>query len=386
MKKRKICCVINSRANYARIKTVLIELQRREDCELQIVVGASGLLFRYGEVAKIIKADGFEINREIYSVVEGNEPVVMAKTTGLSLLDLASTFHDLRPDVVLTIADRHETLATAIAASYMNILVAHTQGGEITGSIDESVRHACTKLSHLHFPATKAAYENIIQMGEEAQRVFLFGCPALDLVKQSDANNLEDIFTKHISSHSSLHSGNYLLVLLHADTLDHKRSGYEAQILLDAIENVGMPTIWLWPNVDSGTDLISKVLRTHRDSNPKSKISFVRNFSPEDFIVVLKNSVCVVGNSSSGIREASLTGSPSVTIGNRQSGRELSANTVMVKQFQIDAIVRAIKERVKHGKFEPSTLYGNGESGKKIAEVLCTVDLGIDKRFIRINK
>lgn len=125
--KRKVCVVINSRANYARIKSVLTELQNRKDCELQVVVGASGLLFRFGKVVEIIRNDGFNVNREVYSVVEGNEPVVMAKTTGLALIELAQVFLDLKPDIVVTIADRHETLATAIAASYMNIPVAHSR-------------------------------------------------------------------------------------------------------------------------------------------------------------------------------------------------------------------------------------------------------------------
>ena len=383
MKKRKICCVINSRANYARVKTVLAELRNREDCDLKIIVGASGLLFRYGEVARIIRADGFNVDKEIYSVIEGNEPIVMAKTTGLALLDLASTFHELKPDIVLTVADRHETLATAIAASYMNILLAHTQGGEITGSIDESVRHACTKLAHVHFPATKKAYENIIQMGEEPNRVFLVGCPSLDLVKQDVNVDIRQILTNYIGPSASFGSGNYLLVLLHANTQDYIRSGEEAQVLLNAVEEIGLPAIWLWPNVDSGTDLISKVLRTHRELNINSKISFVRNFSPEDYITVLKNSACIVGNSSSGIREASLTGTPSVTIGARQSGREVYKNVIRVDRFEKELIIEAIRNRLKHGAFEPSNLYGDGKAGVRIADKLCTLELSIEKRFVR---
>jgi UDP-hydrolysing UDP-N-acetyl-D-glucosamine 2-epimerase len=380
---KKICCVVNSRANYARIKTVLSELKNRTDCELQIIVGASGLLFRYGDVAKIMRADGFEISREIYSVVEGNEPVVMAKTTGVALLDLASTFHDLKPDIVLTVADRHETLATAIAASYMNIPVVHTQGGEITGSIDESVRHACTKLSHLHFPATKKAYENILQMGEEENRIFLVGCPALDLINQENLNSLETIIQKYMGQTEFIKTNQYLLVLLHPDTQDHTKSGEEAQALLKSVESIGMPTIWLWPNVDSGTDLISKVLRTHKERKPNSKIFFVRNFSPEDFVVVLKNASCIVGNSSSGIREASLTGTPSVTIGSRQAGRETSENVITVREFESEKIAVAIKNQLQHGKFTPNYLYGNGNAGRRIAEILCTVNIDIEKRFIR---
>ena len=125
--------------------------------ELQLIVGASALLHRFGDVRSIIESDGFPISGRVYSIVEGENPTTMAKSTGLAIIELSTMFENLQPDVVLTVADRFETLATAVAASYMNIPVAHTQGGEVTGSIDESVRHAITKLSHIHFPATKLA-------------------------------------------------------------------------------------------------------------------------------------------------------------------------------------------------------------------------------------
>ena len=383
--KRKVCVVINSRANYARIKSVLNELKIRKDCELQIVVGASGLLFRFGKVVEIIRSDGFSVNREVYSVVEGNEPVVMAKTTGLALIELSQVFMDLKPDVVVTIADRHETLATAIAASYMNIPVAHTQGGEITGSIDESVRHACTKLSHLHFPATRKAYKNILQLGEEKSRVYLTGCPALDIVEDHKNSNVTQILEKYTNRYSSFGTQNYLLVLFHSDTQHYEDSTYSTHKILKAIQEIDIPTIWLWPNVDSGTDLISKELRKFRDVNLNSKIQFVRNFTPEEFISVLNNALCIIGNSSSGIREASRTGTPSVVIGSRQNGREFSHNAVYLPDFDLNLIKTTIRNQIKHGKYESSDLYGDGFAGKRIAEILCTADLKIEKFFIEMN-
>ena len=383
--KRKVCVVINSRANYARIKSVLTELQNRKDCELQVVVGASGLLFRFGKVVEIIRNDGFSVNREVYSVVEGNEPVVMAKTTGLALIELAQVFLDLKPDIVVTIADRHETLATAIAASYMNIPVAHTQGGEITGSIDESVRHACTKLSHLHFPATKKAYRNILQLGEEKSRVHLTGCPALDIVEYSKDSNVTKILEKYTNHFNNFSGQNYLLVLFHPDTQHYEESTYSTTEILRAIQEINIPTIWLWPNVDSGTDLISKELRRFKDTNSNSKIQFIRNFTPEEFISVLNNSLCIIGNSSSGIREASRTGTPSVVLGARQNGREFSDNVVYLPDFNLDTIITAIRKQIEHGKYSLSELYGDGFAGKRIAEILCTTDLKIEKNFIEIH-
>ena len=161
MVKKKIAIVIYSRANYARIKSVLIELRKKKKIELQIILGASALLDKYGNLEKIILKDNIKVAAKSYSIIEGNNPITMAKSTGLGIIELSQIFSSLKPDIVLTVADRFETMATAIAASYMNIPLAHTQGGEVTGSIDESVRHAITKLSHIHFPATKKSYEQV---------------------------------------------------------------------------------------------------------------------------------------------------------------------------------------------------------------------------------
>ena len=384
-KKRRVCFVINSRANYARIKSVLIEMQRRNDCEIQIVVGASGLLFRFGSVVDVIKRDGFNVDREVYSVVEGNEPIVMAKTTGLAILELSQVFSELKPDIVVTVADRHETIATAISASYMNIMVAHTQGGEITGSIDESVRHACTKLAHLHFPATQSAYENIIQMGEDKKRVYMTGCPSLDFIDENKSKDLNNILDKYLTNPKSIQDLDFLLVLFHADTQHYLEVSNATREILKAIKEIDLPTIWLWPNVDAGTDFISKELRKFRETNPSSKIQFVRNFSPEEYVTVLNHTKCIIGNSSSGIRESSRIGTPSITVGSRQSGREIAENVILLNEIESDNLKNAIIRQIKHGKYNPSNLYGDGRAGKRIAEILCTTEISIDKKFVSLN-
>ena len=383
--KRKICVVINSRANYARIKSVLSELKKHSNCELQIVVGASGLLFRFGKVIDIIKKDGFEVIKEVYTLIEGNDPIVMAKTTGLATIELAQVFFDLKPDIVVTVADRHETLATAIAASYLNIPVAHTQGGEITGSIDELVRHACTKLSHIHFPATENAQKNILQMGEESHRVHLTGCPSLDFIDENMNLDIGSILKKYLLNPGMYTAQNFLLVLFHPDTQSYQKSVEDTVNLLSAIKEIDLPTIWIWPNVDAGTDFISKELRVYRDQSQNPKIQFVRNFTPEDYVAVLNNSLCIVGNSSSGIREASRIGTPSVSIGDRQKGRQHSENVIFLEGSQVSKIVESIKIQINHGKFPPSSLYGNGKAGEAIAKVLLNTELDVKKKFIEIR-
>ena len=178
---RKICVVITARPSYARIKTVLESVKRHPELELQLVVGASALLERYGSAIKVIEADGFKPDAVVHMVVEGENLVTTAKSTGLGVVELATIFDNLKPDVVVSVADRYETIATAIAASYLNIPVAHVQGGEVTGSIDEKVRHAVTKLANLHFVSNQQAAERVIRMGEDPKTVFISGCPSVDL-------------------------------------------------------------------------------------------------------------------------------------------------------------------------------------------------------------
>src|SRR3954462_14113426 len=184
MTKRTVCVVVTARPSYSRIKTALQAIARHPQLELQLVVAASALLDRYGNAIEQIEADGFKIDAHVYMVLEGENPTSMAKTTGLGLLELATVFDNLKPDVVVTVADRFETLATAVAASYMNIPLAHIQGGEVTGSIDEKVRHAVTKLADLHFVSTKRAGERVIAMGEDPSSVYHTGCPSVDLAAE----------------------------------------------------------------------------------------------------------------------------------------------------------------------------------------------------------
>src|SRR5947207_13677681 len=190
--RRTVCVVVNSRANYGRIKSVLAAIRARPDLELQLILGASALLYRFDNGRQIIEAGGFTPTATVYTIVEGETPTTMEKSTGLAILELATLFENLKPDIVLTVADRFETMATAVAASYMNIPLAHTQGGEVTGSIDESVRHAVTKLAHLHFPATEASARRVLAMGEDPETVHMLGCPSIDLVAQTDLGLRED--------------------------------------------------------------------------------------------------------------------------------------------------------------------------------------------------
>ena len=379
--KRKVCIVVNSRANYGRIKTVLRALQNHPGIELQLIVGASALLHRFGDVRRTIEADGFSINGTVYSIIEGENPTTMAKSTGLAIIELSTMFENLKPDVVLTVADRFETLATAIAASYMNIPLAHTQGGEVTGSIDESVRHAITKLAHIHFPATKLAAENVIRLGEDPATVYWTGCPAMDLIHESDRNLPDDIFIRYKGVGPDLDSSKpFIVVLQHPVTTEYGNGYAQIQETIKAIENVRMQTVWLWPNVDAGSDDVSKGLRIFRETKQPDYIHFFKNFSPEDYVRLIANCACQVGNSSSALREGSFLGIPAVNIGTRQGGRECGENVLHVGYDGYE-IERAILLQLKHGHYTGTNVFGDGKAGMKIAEILANAQFKIQKRL-----
>ena len=379
--RRTVCVVVNSRANYGRIKSVLAAIRARPDLELQLILGASALLYRFGNVRQIIEADGFTPAATVYTIVEGETPTTMAKSTGLAILELATLFENLKPDIVLTVADRFETMATAVAASYMNIPLAHTQGGEVTGSIDESVRHAVTKLAHLHFPATELAAENVIRMGEDPATVFYTGCPSIDIVAAIDLSLPRDIFKRYLGVGSEIDpSRPYLVVLQHPVTTEYGRGLEQINETLKAVSAFGIQTAWLWPNVDAGSDDISKGLRMYREKHNPANLHFYRNFAVEDYARLIDNAACLVGNSSSALREGAYLGVPAVNIGTRQQGREHGPNAVFV-DYRADDILAAIRAQTTHGKYERSTLFGDGSAGKRIADVLASAELRIQKRL-----
>ena len=381
---RKICVVVTARPSYSRIRSVLEATREHPDLELQLVVAASALLDRYGNAHKIIEEEGFHIDRRVYMIMEGENLVTSAKSTGFGLAELATVFDNLRPDVVVTVADRFETIATAVSASYLNIPLVHIQGGEVTGSIDEKVRHAVTKLADLHFVATEKAAERVIRMGELPERVFVTGCPSIDVVKRaldSPAVPRDRLFSEYGGVGEALDlSKGYIVVLQHPVTTEHEQSRRYVTETLHAVVDSEIPALWFWPNVDAGSDGTSKGIRAFREAHDLPRIHFFKNLPPEDFLRLLNDSLCIVGNSSVGIRECSHLGLPTINIGSRQQGRERGANTVDVP-YERSAILTAIQRAVKDGRCKPDPLYGDGHSGTRIADLLAKTPLSIEKRL-----
>jgi len=380
MNKRKICVVVTARPSYSRIKTAIKGIQNHPDLELSLVVAASALLDRYGTAVKYMEADGFPIDARVFNVLEGENLTSQAKTTGLGILELSSVFERLQPDAVVTVADRFETMATAIAASYMNIPLIHIQGGEVTGNIDEKVRHAITKLADLHLVASENAKERVIRMGENPEMVFNTGCPSIDLAEEVMQNsqidfNLLDRYGG-VGTINGWENG-YLVVLQHPVTTEYKESQHHIELTLQAIHELKMPTFWFWPNVDAGADGTSKGIRVFREHHNIDHIHFFKNMEGRDFLKLLYNSKTLIGNSSVGIRECSYMGVPVVNIGTRQNGRDRGSNVIDVdynKKDIMDAILKSSnKERVQ------DFTYGGGNAGNIIADTIANTEIGFHK-------
>jgi UDP-hydrolysing UDP-N-acetyl-D-glucosamine 2-epimerase len=300
------------------------------------------------------------------------------------MIELAGLFMNHRPDIVLTVGDRFETLATAVTASYMNIHLAHTMGGEVSGTIDESVRHAVTKFSHIHFPANEMAAERIRMMGENPNHVFVTGCPRIDIVKSiieehNNGNKIdEDTFWmryKGVGGKFSLYSERFLLVMQHPVTTEFKHQREHIRETLEALGELKMPTIMLWPNADAGSDEISKEIRTFREQRKPDKwLHMFKNLPIEVFIKLMHLCACMVGNSSSAIREGAIVGVPSVNIGTRQQGRCRGANVVDVGYIHSE-ITTAIIQCMANDKYPPNHIYGDGMAGDRIAKILAEIDL-----------
>lgn len=383
MKKRSVCVVITARPSYSRIKTALKAIQEHPALELKLVVAASALLDRYGNAVRVIEADGFKITERVFMVLEGESPTSMAKTTGLGVLELATVFDNLKPDVVITVADRYETLATAVAASYMNLTLCHVQGGEVSGSIDEKVRHAVTKLSDLHFVSTTKAGERVVAMGEDPTAVHCTGCPSIDLAAEILPNPALDFdpIKKYGGVGPSLDlSKGYIVVMQHPVTTEYQQARDHVYETLHAVHQSNIPTLWFWPNVDAGSDGTSQALRAFRENVAPKNIHFFKNMEPTDFLRLIYNASCLVGNSSVGIRESSFLGVPVVNIGSRQAGRERGANVIDVGYHRAE-ISKAMQAQIEHGRYARDIVYGDGNAGTRIADLLAEVPLRIEKRL-----
>lgn len=382
---RKICVFVGSRANYSSIKSVMQAVKEHTELKLQVVIGASALLNRFGRVESLIIEDGFKPDYTFYNIIEGENPMTMAKSTGLGTIETASILAKLKPDFIVIVGDRFEMMAVTLAAAYMNIRVVHTMGGEVTGTIDESIRHAITKFAHVHFPANEDARERIIKMGESEKYVFNVGCPRIDLVKEELTKDSKNVLVNLFENYSGVGptfdlTKPFLLVSQHPVTTEYGSNRWQIEQTLEALNNLQMPTVMLWPNADAGSDDIAKGIRTFRELNKPEWLCLFKNLPTQLYIHLMNLTSCLIGNSSSGIREGAFIGTPVVNIGTRQVSRA-RGNNVLDCGYSKDEILTSIKTQISKGKFASDSLYGNGYAGKKIAEILTYISPPVQKKI-----
>lgn len=409
---RVIAVAVTHRAPYGRLKPVLWAIQKHPELELKIIVATPTVVhslwhaLRHGRfsslretlpsyirtyiaalvggkrarskldtTSQLIEADGFKIEAHVPTFVAGGNLEAMTKSVGTSLLALPDVLQDIKPDILLVHADRFEMLPFAVAGAMLNIPVAHTQGGDVSGTIDETVRHAITKLADLHFPTTEKSRDRIVQMGEHPDYVFMTGCPTIDAIKAIDYDDFDIYARNHPGWGDALDfSKPFVLVMHHPVTTEYDRAEEDLQHLLSAIREINMPTLLFSPNIDAGTDKATKLLRTFIKDHTLPALNVQKNVNADDFYRLLRRAAVAIGNSSSFIREGSWLGTPAVLVGSRQSGRERADNVIEVLAER-HAIVDAIRQQIAHGTYASSDMYGDGTAAQKITDILVRIEL-----------
>lgn len=411
--RKKILVPIFNRAHYGRLRPVLKAIQSHPELELQVAVGLShayGNFFqniKYSRpyswrlalswylraqvlnflsnfkpsvlqndfLVKNISQDGFPIHARVPLFLDGGDSDTMAKVVGLGIVKVTEILKKLKPDIVFVNADRFEMIAVALAAAYLNIPIAHNEGGDVSGTIDESVRHAITKLSHIHFTSTENSRKRVLQMGEDPNMVFTVGSPAIDVVSKLDTKLTGELIPALDLTQP------YLLVLLHSVATESKSENkLMAENVIEAIEAVKMPTVFLGSNMDAGSDVVGQTARQWREKNKDFPLFFTKSLPPNDFYKLLANAACALGNSSSFIREGAYFGTPAVLVGSRQGNRERGKN-VKEAAAESEAIKKAVLEQIKHGRYERDPLFGDGGAGEKISVILAKAEPKIQKEF-----
>lgn len=413
-KRKKILVPILNRAHYGRLRSVLRAINNHPKLELMILVASplaydsfflnlkhsrpalKGQAMRWYLKARflswagklnprflinkdfLIKSilnDGFPIYSRVPFFIDGGSSVSMAKSAGFGLIKLADEFSRLKPDMVFVNADRFEMMALALAAAYLNIPIAHNEAGDVSGTIDESIRHAITKLAQIHFTSTEVSRKRVIQMGENPRTVFTVGSPAIDVVKNLDLGANPGILPRDFQIKEP-----YLLVVLHPVATESSRDNINlTRNVLKVIEEMAMPTIFLGSNVDGGSKEVGLLIKDFISKN-LSFVHFYKTLPPDDFYRFLAGASCALGNSSSFIREGAFFGTPAVIVGSRQQKRERGENIREVG-CEAEKIKEAVNGQIAHGSFASSLMFGSGDAGKQIAQILAQTDPPIQKTF-----
>jgi len=371
--KRKITVTTGTRSEYGILRPVLKEINASKNLELYLIVTGMHLSPKFGSTIKEIKNDGFKTFKKINMIPKNDSNFSMVTELGKGIIEFSKVFNMIKPDVNVILGDRDEMLASAISAYHLNIPNAHIHGGDKSkGGTDEYNRHAITKMSNIHFAATKKSYRRIIKMGEDPRYVFLTGSPSIDEIKNKKISSRSELLKKY----SINFTGNEILLVQHSVTTEVEKSHIQIKNILNALKKFDNTIIAILPNSDPGGDAIRKELKKFNKN--KKNFRFYNNLPREDYLGMIRNSGVLVGNSSSGMIEASYFSTPVVNIGIRQKDRESGLNVINVEKGKSLQIYYAIKKAFKRkiqAKNRIRPIYGKGNSSKKIVMYLEKIPL-----------
>eukprot|EP01062_Namystynia_karyoxenos_P017003 TRINITY_DN16253_c1_g1_i1.p1 TRINITY_DN16253_c1_g1~~TRINITY_DN16253_c1_g1_i1.p1 ORF type:complete len:691 (+),score=210.16 TRINITY_DN16253_c1_g1_i1:96-2168(+) len=365
-KRRRIAVVTANRADYSKLAPVMRLVRESPVLSLDVIVMGAHHLADFGRTVNIVSDDFRDCVTLVPSMMRGDEEEAMAETVGVGLVKLPDVLARLRPDAVVLHGDRFDVLAPALAAAILNIAVFHVEGGELSGTIDDVIRHAVTKFAHYHFVCTPAARERLLAMGEEPRRVTVTGCPVYDELLSFEPD-------ESVPRQWGLEPGKFLLVVYHPVTTDIPGSVRDYGVLLDYLLAQPSRALIVYPNVDAGSKQLCSLLRT-RGIEQSPRFVLLKHVPFQRFLSLLACAECVVGNSSAGIREASVFGTPVVNLGQRQAGRDAGENVRHCPDVTPDAVAAAVDAQRKARYFRAST-YGTGSAARTMVEVLETVDM-----------
>lgn len=374
---RSIGVVTVGRSDYGMYRPLLRTLSGRDDVEAELYVGEAHFQERFGRTIADIEADGFPIGAHVRFEVNGDDAVDSTRMLGAAVSAFGEAFQEQRPDLLLVLGDRFEMLAAGLAALSLTIPVAHIHGGESSeGAIDESARHALTKLSHLHFAATEHAARRIVQLGEEPWRVMASGAPAVDAIAA-----MRLLSDAQLAERGIRLDGDRLLITYHPVTLEPARSLEGLRQLLAAVENTGLSAVFTYPNIDAGNGEIIDAIERFAASNDEYTV--VRHLGTDAYFTLMSRAGAMVGNSSSGIIEAASFRLPVVDVGDRQRGRLRPANVIHAAAEAdaiVEAIARAVSPDFRAGLSDLVNPYGDGHASERIVERLVSIPL--DERLL----
>jgi len=375
MKKRKILGITGIRSEYDIMSSVFSAIQDHPSLELEVVVTGAHLSQAYGYTVDEIRNDGFRIVDEVESLINGDRLQSRVKGLAIQLQSLIQTIARVHPDILIVLGDREEAITTALIGAYMNIVVAHIAGGDrVVGNVDDQIRHAVTKLAHLHFVTNQESYDRVIRLGEQSFRVYNTGNPGLDRLIQ--VPNLSAAELSARLGFEITEGEPFILVIQHVISTEIEQAYNQMEATLNAVRELGIKTVLSYPNSDAGGQQLIKAIQKF-DGLPFFYTA--KNIPRLEFVNLMRKAGCMLGNSSAGILEAPLLKLPVINVGNRQKGR-LHAENVQFVPHEVDSIKAAVKRALFDKAYRAqvgrcSNPYGYGHSSQRIADILATVKM-----------